>query len=791
MQNRPVDALAVGCASLAELGCPVPGVDELAERGPHLADELAAWSREGDAEADLSRDRDTDPITAALGNLMNRMVPAAFFIGSPLTPWLVLTAARIWTESGPSPALAGTLAHAAFVCDPLRVDYRTAYAVVSRMLTVSDAMGREPDASFVRFVHALSTAAWFEPLPDVLQHARIAHERLVGAGDLYSAGFTWYTSSPIVLDCDSLATHQAEAERGIVFATTTANDQVAQVLRPHRAIGEALSGPEPATPADEDGPRPETAGNPQAEASFHLMSAFIALILGDRPALARHAPEAIARSRFFGSGAVTVLANLVRALSYSDEIRAAPEPERARLLAAFDRHHAWIAARAADAPGNFGHLDSWLRAERAWAVDDFAATVRLFDRAEYDTEGRPRPWHRALLAERRARFLMANGVECAGRIMLHHAVERYRSWGAERKVVALREEFPFLEADVVPQRQEPLVSAQTIDLLAVLRVCQAISSETAVDRLTEQVNDLLCGLTGATAARLVLRDPDTGDWFLPVDADAPLPFTVLRYVERTREPLLVDDAKRDDRFAHDPFLRTLERLALLVVPILTGGEPTAILVLENEVSRGAFGLNRLETVSLLAGQLSVSLNNALLYAALERKVADRTQALAEANAKLEILAATDPLTGLPNRRRLEESLGRRPAAVAMIDIDHFKLYNDRYGHQAGDECLRRVAHVIGANVRESDVVVRYGGEEFAVILDNADEVTALAVAERIRAAVEDLAEPHDAAPRGRVTVSIGVAAGDPATGTAPDDLLGAADACLYAAKAAGRNGVRS
>ena len=149
---------------------------------------------------------------------------------------------------------------------------------------------------------------------------------------------------------------------------------------------------------------------------------------------------------------------------------------------------------------------------------------------------------------------------------------------------------------------------------------------------------------------------------------------------------------------------------------------------------------------------------------------------------------TDGLTGLANRRRLDTDLDRcvdadLPIAVAMIDIDLFKQLNDRQGHVAGDVVLQRVADTIAASVRQSDVVYRYGGEEFCVLLPGASEANALGVIERVRAQVEkidfsDLGES--------VTVSAGVASGP---GEDVRDFLYQADRALYSAKEAGRNRV--
>jgi diguanylate cyclase (GGDEF)-like protein len=187
---------------------------------------------------------------------------------------------------------------------------------------------------------------------------------------------------------------------------------------------------------------------------------------------------------------------------------------------------------------------------------------------------------------------------------------------------------------------------------------------------------------------------------------------------------------------------------------------------------------------------------------LETLVAERTRQLREANAQLAELSVTDPLTGLANRRALEahaEGEWRRIAraggclAFVMVDVDHFKAYNDSLGHLAGDECLRRVASALRRLAqRPGDLVARYGGEEFACLFVGLEREQTPAHAERLRATIEELALPHPASGVAAViTISLGVAWANPEPTTDWRSVLAAADAALYRAKQSGRNRVEA
>ncbi len=184
---------------------------------------------------------------------------------------------------------------------------------------------------------------------------------------------------------------------------------------------------------------------------------------------------------------------------------------------------------------------------------------------------------------------------------------------------------------------------------------------------------------------------------------------------------------------------------------------------------------------------------------LQRQLADAEQKLNEQAEAIRVHATearTDPLTGLPNRRALDDELQRRssewqrkrtPFSVSLVDIDHFKRCNDQFGHAAGDEALRRVARVLRGTLREMDFAARFGGEEFAVVHPATTLDEAQAAAERVRQAVSE----HKFEIGGQqisLTVSAGAAQAAPIEEIAA--LLARADAALYAAKEAGRNRVR-
>lgn len=262
---------------------------------------------------------------------------------------------------------------------------------------------------------------------------------------------------------------------------------------------------------------------------------------------------------------------------------------------------------------------------------------------------------------------------------------------------------------------------------------------------------------------------------------------------RTGEPQLVTDVRADPDYLEV----NGETVAEFVVPIRFGGRVLGVLNLESACPE-VFNAENQTVFRTFAGQLA----GAIHMAAMNRALEEANERLRVANQRLERLSSLDGLTAIANRRHFDEVLalewrraarGECPLALVMIDIDHFKDYNDAYGHRRGDETLVAVAGALKESLhRAGDFVARYGGEEFVVLLPGMEAESAARFAEALRARVEALSIPHarsGAAPV--VTVSLGVASRVPERDSTAAALLEQADRALYEAKRAGRNRVET
>lgn len=333
-------------------------------------------------------------------------------------------------------------------------------------------------------------------------------------------------------------------------------------------------------------------------------------------------------------------------------------------------------------------------------------------------------------------------------------------------------------------RQERQFSARLVAMIS------ALSLINSRQELYLQILEMSAELLTATSGSLMLLDESEGTLKIATAKGmtsslarvmaVPFGEGIAGRVAKSGFPLLVNDIERDQRVAarNRPRFKTKSFVSL---PLECQQRLIGVLNLADKSNGATFSEADLNLVQTFTGHAVLMIERA---AALEKA------------GQFEALAITDPLTGLYNRRfladRLQQEFSRSERqqqnfCIVMADLDSFKIYNDICGHLAGDQALRKVAKVMRRSAREMDIVTRYGGEEFCLILPGTAKKESVFVAERMRRAIEVESFPGEShLPLGRLTISLGIAA-FPVDGVTTDALLHAADLALYRAKSLGRN----
>ena len=291
---------------------------------------------------------------------------------------------------------------------------------------------------------------------------------------------------------------------------------------------------------------------------------------------------------------------------------------------------------------------------------------------------------------------------------------------------------------------------------------------------------------------------------------------IVQYTANTKEFLVIDDALADADYRNNPYVMRNKIRSVICMPVILQNKFKGVVYLENNLSTGVFTEQRIEILKIVASQASISIENARLYENLEDKVKERTFQLKEVNDKLKELSLQDPLTKLFNRRyaydhiaqytdsyvkektwalkkinKREKSIEHTILGVFLIDIDFFKKVNDTYGHQAGDTVLVKIADTLKKLVRADDYVVRWGGEEFLIILNNTKAEYLKMFARKVITAIRETEIVLYEGTAIHITCSLGFTM-FPIDGENPDlinleQMINISDYALYNAKESGRD----
>lgn len=461
----------------------------------------------------------------------------------------------------------------------------------------------------------------------------------------------------------------------------------------------------------------------------------------------------------------------------------------------------------------------------------------LFDQALTSINDTDFTHMKAYINECQGKFWLSKGIETVGKAFIRDAHYLYNQWGGARKTAMLEKQYPqfFMSSDTIISKTGRTrgTTTRSIDIMSIMKSSQAISSEIRFDKLLMILIQTIIENAGAQCGYLLLKNDKAKEYTIEamkcehvdtIKVMEKLPYTqcdticheIIQYVIRTRKHIVLDNACYDETFRSNAYIRANEIKSVLCLPIVYQNMLKGIVYLENNLSAGIFTTERLEILMMLASQASISIENAQLYETLEDKVRERTVQLKFANEQLKELSLHDPLTNLHNRRYAYEFVSDQAVkfiknkvrslsnenkrsqsprdhvlGIFMIDIDHFKDVNDTYGHKSGDNALVVFSDVLKKLIRKDDFIIRWGGEEILIILNNTSEDYLESFARKVLGSVQ--AEPIEVADGKliHITCSIGYTE-MPSNMSAPELLtleqtINLSDFALYLAKEHGRN----
>jgi len=410
----------------------------------------------------------------------------------------------------------------------------------------------------------------------------------------------------------------------------------------------------------------------------------------------------------------------------------------------------------------------------------------------------------AIVSEEYGKFWERRENKKVSTLYFEDAIDLYSNYGAHAKVKKLLSKITSFTTT-----KDAYVD---LDIDVIMKSSNILSREIELNKVVENVLKLVLEISGAENGFIYFDEleqkfianlaNDELTIFKEKESfnQTKLPLSILSYVKRTRETLHINNIHDYSFTLKDNYIMSKQPKSILCMPLIHNNEINAIIYLENYMSKNIFLSRDIETIKYLSHQIVLSIEKSLFFKQLEEKVAEKTKDLQEANERLEKISITDALTNIYNRRHFNElfpkiinSAKRDNDLVSFLimDIDHFKQYNDTYGHQMGDDVLVKVAKAIKDSIyRSDDYCFRLGGEEFGVIFKTDSKEKAFEFANKIKENIENLNIEHKGnSASSYITASMGLICKNAKDIPSDDIVYKEADDLLYKAKENGRNKV--
>jgi predicted ATPase/two-component sensor histidine kinase len=606
------------------------------------------------ADAPVARDR----VAQTIINLLVDAVPCAY-IGRPrLFPLIAITAVNYSIRHGNTEQSSFAYAVYAVMVVSVLGDIPSAFEFSRMAMRLNDKFDNRRLHGTILHLHADHVLFWRRPFSEgqpILEQAFLACQEV---GDIVYAGFLAFETPWQSVEMGrSLGDVLAQSARYADFALKSNNRPIYETIRLEQQFARSLQG----KTADRLGMQDRTFDEAAcvatiAQATFgcgvvfyHIMKQILAFIHGEyREALAAatRAEELLGAAM---SMPIEATYHFIHALTLAALHDGASPDQKASYTRLLAEKQKKLALWARNCPQNYDNRLFLVSAEIARLEGRDLEAMQLYERAVQSSSDQGFVHNEALALELAARFYETRGLDRAARTFYRDARHRYERWGADAKVEQLERHHPYLREEPPEPRLAATLGAPAEHLATVVKISQAVSGEIVLDRLIERL--MIIAAEHAGAARCLLILPSRADHQIAAEAvsrpdgvsvrlcEAPvtpdvLPQSVLRYVIRTHETVILDDASAPSQFSSDPYVVGVQARSVLALPLIKQGKLLGVLYLENNLTPYVFSQSRIALLELLASQAAISLENAKVYGDIQRSLDERDALLREKEALL-------------------------------------------------------------------------------------------------------------------------------------------------------------
>jgi predicted ATPase/signal transduction histidine kinase/tRNA A-37 threonylcarbamoyl transferase component Bud32 len=662
------EAVNVGREALEILGVSLPTEDLPSVIGAEFTKAKEQW--EGREIASLVDEPEmTLPEKKMAVKLLTNLAVSAYLISPPLWTIIFLKAVNISLEYGSTPESCLAYSNYGVLLNGVFGDSHSAYQFGLLSTKLIERWNAKDLKCKALTGLANGTSCWFNHIKESNLINSEAYQAALEAGDLEYAGYALHnTALNSFYQGRNLAQIGLEIERYLQFTQKTQNQFSTDMLLGFQLIVGNLTQLTPDLFSFDLENLKESDYLQSCQSRQNLYGICIyqiqklkVLYLYGNLKVASELLESIEQLLPFITGTLpvsdyTFYSSLVRAALYQD----ASEEEQPQILEKLTAAIAQMKTWASNCSENFLHKLLLLQAEFSRITGQALEAINLYDQSIESAIKYEFVQNEALGNKLAAQFWLNQGKEKIAKLYLAEASYAYQRWGATRQVELLKEQYPHLliknsaktgagEIDLTATHTSTSSNSGSLDLATVLKASQAISGQIRLDKLLSNLMKICIENAGAQSGFLILprenslliaaeasvtKEEVSVLQYVPVEEIQNLPITVIKFVERTRKDVVLTNAVGEGRFTTDPYISSHQVKSVLCSPIINQGKLIGILYLENNLTTDAFTPHRLEVLQVLSSQAAISLENALLYASVEQKVADRTQELNEKNEEL-------------------------------------------------------------------------------------------------------------------------------------------------------------